>query len=49
MGRILKSKKFEDANDICIFVNSFNVDVESIVSFKNDIVLFYWEKENVKL
>lgn len=41
---LLKSKKFDDANDLCIYINTHKVKLENIVSYKNDIIAFYWEK-----
>ena len=40
---MLRVKEFMSSEELCIFVNGNDVDVETIVVFNNLLQLFYWD------
>ena len=42
---ILKCKTFYEQEYLCDFVNTYNVDIVSIIPYNNTVSLFYYESD----
>ena len=42
---VLKYKSFYEQRHLCDFVNAYNVEIVSIIPYKNLITLFYYESD----
>ena len=42
---VLKYKSFYEQRYLCDFVNAYNVEIVSIIPYKNLITLFYYESD----
>ena len=41
--QVLRVEEFMSSEELCIFVNGNDIDVETIVVFNNLLQLFYWD------